>query len=413
MAKPTLYKILPFDATVGTIIKFSWTGRMQQANVATLYNASGTQVYQKVYKSFKGEHKIPENVPGLVNGQQYTATIIVLDMDEDLTNVDNYDDYSDIQALIDHPSEESNPEPFRCYSEPNFGFEGYSPNIENVVENSSISLTLTYSQAQNEPLNMWTMYLYTKDRVLLDQSPETYATSGMYYWFSGLSNGTEYQIRATGETVHGMLIDTGYIRIATSYSAPTKFINLNAENIKSDGVIHIESFAVSQTGHAYDEDVEYLYDDGKAYAANLMNNYVTFNEELSVPEDFTIFLKLKDVRVINRLDYDSTLRLPESGINEEENTLGETLLYNAFLLLTDTKTGYRYSFTMWKTEDEYQVFMYYNEPGNSYGLWSNVLSFDGFVLDESELDDEMIGGANLLLAMQRKGPLFNIKALSY
>ena len=415
MAKPTLYRIVPFDASVGTTIKFSWTGRNQQANVATIYDASDNIVYQKVYHSYKGEHKIPVN-SGLQNGQSYRVTIIVIDMDEkQFKGIVDYTDYNEFKDLLDHPSEESNPEVFRCYTTPVLEFENYPQAVEPYkIENSSISLTLVYTQVEEEPLNTWIMYLCDSSYTILQQSSETYAANTMYSFFSGLDDKTTYFIRATGETVHGMPVDTGYIQIKTSYGVPGRFINLNVTNNFNDGTIHIESFAVSQTGHAASEPVEFVNDEkGNPYAANLANNYVTFNEELSINKDFTLFFRGKDVRVINKKDYESTIRLPESGINEGVNTLGEILLYNSFLMLTDTTTGKRYSFTLWNTDGIYQVFMYCNDPDDPFSLWSDPITLSGFTFDSSQLDIDKIGGNNLLLGVQRKSGQFSIKAFSY
>lgn len=417
MAKPTLYRIVPFDATVGTTIKFSWTGRNQQANVATIYDASDNIVYQKVYPSYKGEHVIPAD-SGLQNGQIYRATIIVIDMDEDkevMKTITKYMDYNEFKDRLDHPSEESNAESFRCYTTPSFYFEGYLPQSEPYkIENSSISLTLFYSQAEEEPLNTWIMYLCDRSYTVIQQSSETYAANSMYSMFSGLDDKYTYFIRATGETVHGMPVDTGYIQIATSYGVPGRFINLNVTNNFDDGNIHVESFAVSQTGHAAVEPVEYEYDsENKPYAANLENNYVTFNEELNINKDFTLYLRAHDVRVINKKDYDEVIRLPESGINEGQNTLGEILLYNAFLLLTDTETGKRYSFTLWNTDGAQQVFMYCNDPDDPFSMWSDSIDIKGFIFDEGRLDINKFGGSHLLFAIQRKAGQFNIKALAY
>lgn len=416
MARPTLYRITPFDAALGTTIKFSWTGRRQQANVAVITDTSENVVYSKVYISYVSEHVIPPD-SGLVNGQQYNISIIVIDIDEDISGVDNYDDYDSFKDQLTHPSDLSYSEILRCYTTPTFEFEGYPVATQaKVIQDSSISLSLSYEQAENEPLNTWTSYLCDATKTVLQQSSLNYAANTLYSWFSGLDDTTTYYIHAIGETIHGMPVDTGYVEIYTNYTLPGQFINLDVKNIKENGTIHVASYAVSQTGHANTEPVEYVYDGStppKAYAANLTNNFVRFDESLNINKDFTLLVRAKDVRIINKTDYETALRLPESGIGEGENTLGETLLYNAFLLLTDTTTGHRYSFTLWRTDKEFQVFMYCNYPGDEISLWSNPITFDGFTLDEDALDVGAFASTGLLLAVQRKDGQFNIKALSY
>ena len=179
MARPTLYRITPFDAALGTTIKFSWTGRRQQANVAVITDTSENVVYSKVYISYVSEHVIPPD-SGLVNGQQYNISIIVIDIDEDISGVDNYDDYDSFKDQLTHPSDLSYSEILRCYTTPTFEFEGYPVATQaKVIQDSSISLSLSYEQAENEPLNTWTSYLCDATKTVLQQSSLNYAANNV------------------------------------------------------------------------------------------------------------------------------------------------------------------------------------------------------------------------------------------
>ena len=125
------------------------------------------------------------------------------------------------------------------------------------------------------------------------------------------------------------------------------------------------------------------------------------NGSINISGDFTLYFKARDVKVISR-DYTNEFQFPGTGIDDEPNSLAGILLYNAFLALSDSNTGYRYSFTLWKTEVgskiQYQVFLYCNATGNEFGVWSQ--SFDT-IPDNNYM----------YLLVQRKNNTFTLKVL--
>ena len=82
MPKPIIRAIAPFDATVGTTIEFTWSGRQMKSNVATIVDAStGATVFVHEQAAFKGVNNIPAS-SGLQNNKSYKVSITITDMDD-------------------------------------------------------------------------------------------------------------------------------------------------------------------------------------------------------------------------------------------------------------------------------------------------------------------------------------------
>lgn len=402
--KPTLYTITPFDATADKTISFSWSGIYQASNKIEIRERdsddTSTPVFTDVYASFKGKHVIPAN--SLENGKVYKARIRIETYAGD-TNTEN------------EPSEYSDNVIFYCFATPVFGFEGLKTAAElakesataNQISASSIALAVSYTQESGEELNTWNAYLCDTSYSILQQTDTLYYASKQSTYFSGLDDKANLYVRGTGTTVNGMSIDTGYIPIYVYYGLPGTFINFEAENNDDGGHVDLKSFMVSLQGTSgTGKDITYVGSDALR-AAQLTDNYVEYGSDpdndgrLEVNDDFTLYFKAKDIKVISR-NYTGQVAFPSSGINEDSETLGEILLYNEFLALTDSATGYRYSFTLWKTDlddvKQYQIFMYYNEPDNEFGLWSTAF-------------EQIPDGYYLYLLVQRSGRTFTLKTL--
>ena len=404
MAKPTIFRITPFDASVGTTVSFEWGGRSASSNKIEIRERdasdSSTAVYSDVYTSYKGKHVIPKGV--LENGKIYKAKI----------RIETYAGYNADEL---EPSEYSDNVIFYCFATPKFGFKGLKTLSElqqesltyNEVSASGITLDVEYSQDNGEELNSWTAFLCDASYGIQQSTDLLYYASKTQTSFSGLSDKSTLYVRATGTTVNGMEVDTGYIPIYVYYGLPSAFINFNVTNNKDEGHIDLSSSIVALLGTSGNgQDVTYVGTD-ELRCADLTNNYVSYGDNpslngiIKVNNDFTMFFKARDIKVINK-EYANEFKLPSTGINDEAETLGEILLYNAFLILTDSDTGYRYSLTLWKTEVDadlqYQVFLYCNQPNHEFGVWSTSFS-------------AIPSGNYMYLMVQRKNNTFTLKVL--
>lgn len=404
MAKPTLFRITPFDAEIGATIQFEWNGAYQASNKIEVRERDADDasepVYSDVYVSFKGKHLIPSGV--LENGKIYKVRVRIETYAGDTTGVMSPSDFSD--DVI-----------FYCFETPVFRFDGLKTSTEleqeslraNSIEASSITLSLLYTQSNGEKLNSWTAYLYDASHTILQQTELMYFASKSQTYFSGLEDKSNVFVRATGTTVNGMEVDTGFIPLYVYYGLPGTFINFEAVNNENYGHIDLKSSIVSLLGTSGNgSDIEYVGPENLR-SANLVGNYVTFgdtpstNGSLDLNRDFTLYFKARNIKVISK-NYENEFKFAASGINEDRYTLGEVLLYNAFLTLTDSKTGYRYSFTLWKTEVkddmQYQVFLYCNTPDEEFGLWSEAFG-------------EISSGQYLYLMVQRKDNTLSLKTV--
>lgn len=147
MAQPVLYMIPSFDAAVGANINFNYEGEQVFANELTIYNnETGSQVYSQKTEWMRTYHVINGGV--LQNGKYYYCKIRVFNKEG---------------TASDWSSQKS----FRCFTTPKFGLSNLL--TDQIVQNSEMTVKLSYSQAENEPLNTYTVGLYNANRVLMQE----------------------------------------------------------------------------------------------------------------------------------------------------------------------------------------------------------------------------------------------------
>lgn len=296
----TIHSIEPFDATVGANIGFTWNGnQIYKVRFIAKDNETGTTIYDETIETMKQVYTIPAN-SGLENGGYYVAYITVFDID---------DNESDIQSMG---------VPFYCFTTPTFKL---SVNDGDIIQSSTYELTLTYSQEEDEPLDSWNIILYNHGRTELMNSGTVYNTDEMSYIIQGLDNSTQYYVRATGTTLHGIVLDTNYILITASYVQKDVFTTLELNNQSSIGAIQIKSNIISTEGIP-EKDITYIDDN----YADLTDNSVTFNSGFYIDEDFTYIQDFYAPSLNNEIIYmtnnDNTLTircLYREGIFENSN----------------------------------------------------------------------------------------------
>lgn len=197
MTKPILDKINSFDSSYDYTIGFTYRGNQTYSHRLIITNAStSTQVYDNTYVGFELYHVIPANT--LANDEQYFAQVQCFDKDGNASVL-------------------SEPAYFRCIKTPEFYFEGLSNNTN--IHNSSIQLIMHYYQGAGEKLKNYQFFLYDINKINVLNS-EVYTTDDLNYRFTGLEDNKQYYVRATGMTVHGLELDTGFIKVNVSYKEP-------------------------------------------------------------------------------------------------------------------------------------------------------------------------------------------------
>ncbi len=258
---PIIHPIEPFDSSVGAEIKFTWQGnQIYKVRCIVKNNETGITIYDQTQNTMKQSYVLPPN-SGLFNGTYYVSYITVFDINNNESNL------QDIGT------------PFYCFSKPKFNL---SVSDGEIIQTSAYKVGLNYSQPQGESLDSYSFTLYTYQKTVLSSSGDIYNTSDMSYVISGLENAKQYYLRATGKTLHGITLDTGFILITVSYTIAQVFNTLELNNKPESGALEIKSNIVSAIGLS-EKDVIYIGDE----YADLRDNSVTFDEGFQVKGDFT------------------------------------------------------------------------------------------------------------------------------
>lgn len=266
----SIYKIKPFDAEVGTTITFSWSGNQVFGNrCVILDNETNEEVYNYPIYSHKLEHTLDLSrvyEGKLVNGKKYIAYITVYDKDGN---------ESDRQTMG---------QIFLCLKTPEYSFTNV---IEGqILDSSSYGFQLTYSQENGELLDSWQITVYDMTNKVLSTSGVKYDTENLIHTFSGFTNKSQYKVRAIGETVNGMYLDTGYITFSVSYNKAAVFSMIDLTNLPRQGAILLHSNIISADGKAEKEPVTFI---GNEYV-DLTDNSVTYDEGFLFEGNFSTIL---------------------------------------------------------------------------------------------------------------------------
>ena len=274
-----IYNIDPFDANKGTTIRFNWSGSSAGGNRCIIKNHDNNEViYDYTVLGLKQEHLINQDGfidnKKLINGKKYLAYIIMTDsFGTQLSD-------SDIQ---------SQGQMFQCFTTPIFRFV----NLVNgqTIDGSSYDFILEYSQDDAEELNSWQITIYSAEGAVLSSTNVRYDTTSLDHLFSGFNNEQSYQVRATGQTVNGIMLDTGYIIFHIEYGQPSIFSMVELKNLAKEGAILVRSNIISADGElknaaAYIND-EYL---------DLRNNELVYNEGFIFEDDFSLVVYAYDIK---------------------------------------------------------------------------------------------------------------------
>lgn len=301
--KPILYNINAFDSNEDKTITFMWTGNQAFKNICTIRNnATNAIVYQKTQDTIQLKHDIPAG--SLSNGVLYNITIKVIDKDNNV-------------------SEESTPLLFYCYTTPIFKIDNI---IENqVVRNSSYQVTLTYSQSEGEELQYYQFHLYNMNKNEIWSSGVKYDTTTLSAILTDLDDNGTYYIRATGVTINGMELDTGFIAFSVNYVMPSMYAIVTLENKAHEGMIKIQSNIISLEGKFIGGDDNPTYINDEFIDLTNPENLVVFDEGFQL-NDFTI-----NIKGYNFADYSTILELSngqrvitlkkQKGIFKSENNI--------------------------------------------------------------------------------------------
>ena len=267
MAQPVLYTIPSFDAAVGANINFAYEGEQVFANELVVYdNETGNQVYSQKTEWMRTYHAIVGGA--LQNGKYYYCVLRVFNK-------------------AGEASSWSSQKSFRCFTTPQFGFSNVT--TDQIVQNSELTVKLSYKQAEDEPLNTYTVGLYNANHVLINKSETQYGVGTMEYTIKNLEDGTKYYLRAIGETLNGMAADTGYLPFSVKFITPTYWTYVDLSD-NHDGTVRVSCNIRTVTGRFEGEgEPKYIDNDHRIDLRN-PGQRVLFDDGFTLQGNFTIKL---------------------------------------------------------------------------------------------------------------------------
>ena len=137
-------------------------------------------------------------------------------------------------------------------------------------------------------MNEFRYYLYDSTKNLLVESEIFYGADNLNYAYRGLEDDKFYYIRAIGNTVRGLQLDTGYIKIFVNYENPEDYKLIYAEcDPKNSIVTYQTNFVVINPS---DTTTEYEYDNGWI---NLVDKTLVYDKDFIVNGNFTMSIRGK------------------------------------------------------------------------------------------------------------------------
>lgn len=265
---PQIVHINAFDPSSPHDITFLYDDNQSVKNRLIITdNSSSTVVYDAIQIGMRLSHTIPADT--LTAGNQYIAQVQVFDADGNSSNLSD-------QML------------FYCFLSPTFNLSGVTN--EEVINKATLSVSLNYSQTENETIKSYQFFLYDSDNTIRTQSSVLYNSDSRDYTFYDLGNEKSYYIRCIGETTHGMSLDTGLILFHIQYIQIPANIVFEVANHKKDGTISLFSGIIDI---GYDlENNNYTLADG---LLTLNGNKITYNKGFSIDSDFILHIEAKQL----------------------------------------------------------------------------------------------------------------------
>lgn len=270
LTTPILYTQVAFDASNNQVFRFNVIGgdQVTGSTITIRDNATLSQIYTTTVTSYAYSITVPAG--SLRNGTYYQA-------------------YITTHNATGETSEQSNTIQFWCYTTPTFEFSNLPST--HILTSASYIFSVTYNQAQNEPLNAYKFDLYDNTGILLSTSSTKYTSTTsvpltVSWAFSGFEDKTIYKIQCTGTTSEGTLIDTGLITITIQYSGVRSYSNLYLTNNCEDGNITIESNVLAIDGETNPANPTYI--DDKEIDLTADGSYVKWEQEYQLPNDYTM-----------------------------------------------------------------------------------------------------------------------------
>lgn len=358
---PTLSLISTFDPSKNNNIYFSYNGnQIKKKRIVIIDNKTFKTILDNTQLGMKLCYNLPANT---IKTGQYTAQIQVFDFDG-------------------NSSELSQPVLFYCYSTPSVSFSNFTDKINK----SSINLSLSYTQAENDSVKEFAFYLYDLQKKIVTKSNNFYSLNDSSYTFLGLKNLTTYYVQCKGTSLHNMDFDTGLCEINVNYIVQPNNMLLRLSNNKCEGYIQVDCNII---------DVGYIIEGGKPEFKNgeviLDNKKVTYISGFDFSDNFSMFVKAR------KIPLDTTFFGYTTSSGNVELSIKKIALNYYCVLRADSVIGSYYRYV------KLPNIMIIDENSNQIiDENSNVIS------SQVTIDD--INNYIIVFEVKRKNNLYNLKA---
>ena len=358
---PTLSLISTFDPSKNNNIYFSYNGnQIKKKRLVIIDNKTFKTILDNTQLGMKLCYDLPANT---IKTGQYTAQIQVFDFDG-------------------NSSELSQPVLFYCYSTPSVSFSNFTDKINK----SSINLSLSYTQAENDSVKEFAFYLYDLQKKIVTKSNNFYSLNDSSYTFLGLKNLTTYYVQCKGTSLHNMDFDTGLCEINVNYIVQPNNMLLRLSNNKCEGYIQVDCNII---------DVGYIIEGGKPDFKNgeviLDNKKVTYISGFDFSDNFSMFIKAR------KIPLDTTFFGYTTSSGNVELSIKKIALNYYCVLRADSVIGSYYRYV------KLPNIMIIDENSNQIiDENSNVIS------SQVTIDD--INNYIIVFEVKRKNNLYNLKA---
>ena len=358
---PTLSLISTFDPSKNNNIYFSYNGnQIKKKRIVIIDNKTFKTILDKTQLGMKLCYDLPANT---IKTGQYTAQIQVFDFDG-------------------NSSELSQPVLFYCYSTPSVSFSNFTDKINK----SSINLSLSYTQAENDSVKEFAFYLYDLQKKIVTKSNNFYSLNDSSYTFLGLKNLTTYYVQCKGTSLHNMDFDTGLCEINVNHIVQPNNMLLRLSNNKCEGYIQVDCNII---------DVGYIIEGGKPEFKNgeviLDNKKVTYISGFDFSDNFSMFIKAR------KIPLDTTFFGYTTSSGNVELSIKKIALNYYCVLRADSVIGSYYRYV------KLPNIMIIDENSNQIiDENSNVIS------SQVTIDD--INNYIIVFEVKRKNNLYNLKA---
>lgn len=358
---PTLSLISTFDPSKNNNIYFSYNGnQIKKKRIVIIDNKTFKTILDNTQLGMKLCYDLPANT---IKTGQYTAQIQVFDFDG-------------------NSSELSQPVLFYCYSTPSVSFSNFTDKINK----SSINLSLSYTQAENDSVKEFAFYLYDLQKKIVTKSNNFYSLNDSSYTFLELKNLTTYYVQCKGTSLHNMDFDTGLCEINVNYIVQPNNMLLRLSNNKCEGYIQVDCNII---------DVGYIIEGGKPEFKNgeviLDNKKVTYISGFDFSDNFSMFIKAR------KIPLDTTFFGYTTSSGNVELSIKKIALNYYCVLRADSVIGSYYRYV------KLPNIMIIDENSNQIiDENSNVIS------SQVTIDD--INNYIIVFEVKRKNNLYNLKA---